>query len=72
MSLGIVGGIQLPQPIPREAIRKEGLRRHYDGEALEDFVEIVATIDDEFILLDTQKQAAAAQAAAKKSQKPQR
>ncbi len=34
MSLGMVGGIQLPQPIPREAIRKEGLRRHYDGEGL--------------------------------------
>ncbi|MBX9945118.1 MAG: hypothetical protein K2Y40_13620 [Reyranella sp.] len=67
LSLGIAGGLQLPQPIPRGSIRKEGNRRGYQGESLEDFTEIVAAIDDAFIQNDVLKQAAAAKAGAERA-----
>ena len=64
LSLGMAGGLKLPQPIPRETIRKEGNRRGYRGDGLDDFTEIVAAIDDAFVQDDVLKQAAAAKAGA--------
>ncbi len=64
LSLGMAGGLKLPQPIPRDSIRKEGNRHGYRGESLADFTEIVAAIDDAFVQDDVLKQAAAAKAGA--------
>ena len=64
LSLGMAGGLKLPQPILRESIRKEGNRRGYRGDGLDDFTEIVAAIDDAFVQDDVLKQAAAAKAGA--------
>lgn len=64
LSLGMAGGLQLPQPIPRGSIRKEGNRRGYRGEGLDHFTEIVAAIDDAYVQDDVLKQAAAAKAGA--------
>ena len=49
LSLGMGGGIRLPCVIPREAIRREAQRQGYAGDEFEDFVEIVAGLDDGFI-----------------------
>ena len=67
LSMGMAGGLQLPQPIPRETIRKEGNRRGYRGESLADFTEIIAAIDDAFVQDDVLKQAAAAKAGAERA-----
>ena len=67
LSLGMAGGLKLPQPIPRDAIRAEGRRRGYQGGGLDDFTEIVAAIDDAFVQDDVLKQAAAAKAGAERA-----
>ena len=67
LSLGMAGGLKLPQPIPREAIRTEGRRRGYECEGLDDFTEIVAAIDDAFVQDDVLRQAAAARAGAERA-----
>lgn len=72
MSLGMAGGVQLPQPIPRRTIREEGARRQIEGTELEDFVEIITVLDDEFILIETEKQVAAAKAATSNLKRPTR
>ena len=64
LSLGMAGGLKLPQPILRDAMRAEGRRRGYQGDGLADFTEIVAAIDDAFVQDDVLKQAAAAKAGA--------
>lgn len=49
ISLGMAGGLSLPRPIPRDAIRQEGKRNGFTGEGLDDFTEIVTAIDDIFV-----------------------
>jgi hypothetical protein len=51
-SLGMAGGVILPEPIPLETIRQEGVRRHYRGEELEDFCKIVQGIDHAFLMAE--------------------
>ena len=46
ISMGMAGGLSLPRPVPRDAIRREGERLGYDGDALDDFVEAITLIDD--------------------------
>ena len=46
LSLGMGGGLVLPQKMPREAIRRHGRALRLSGEELADFVEIVSGIDD--------------------------
>lgn len=59
--------ILLPQPIPRADIRAEGERLGYDGEALEDFCEIVEQLDHHFIEVTARREAQQARAAAEAS-----
>jgi len=47
--MGMAGSLSLPRPIPLEVLEAEGQRQGFDGEGLEDFVEIVRQIDHEFI-----------------------
>jgi hypothetical protein len=62
------GGLLLPLRIPRVTIRDHGMTRLYlDGEALADFVEIVAGIDDSFVAAEEKRQLDMAEAAAKKA-----
>lgn len=42
-------GPRVPRVIKRGAIRAEGKRRHYSGDDLDDFVEILAAIDNVFV-----------------------
>jgi len=65
--MGLAGGLSLPRPIPRDTIRREGEHLGYEGDALEDFVEIVVLIDDFFIELEVKRIAADAKAAADKA-----
>lgn len=64
VSLGMAGGVSLPMPVPREAIRREGRRLGYQGDGLDDFVEIVAAIDDFHLETESRRIAAETQAAA--------
>lgn len=69
ISLGMAGGLTLPRPVPRESIRREGERLGYDGDALEDFVEIVMRIDDLYIEVTTKRIADETKAAAARTKK---
>lgn len=69
LSLGMAGGLTLPRPVPRESIRREGERLGYDGDALEDFVEIVMRIDDLYIEVTTKRIAEETKAAAARGRK---
>ena len=69
LSLGMGGGVRLPCVIPREAIRREGKRQGYAGDELDDFVEIVAGLDDGFIEIETKRIAAETKAAAARMKK---
>lgn len=69
ISMGMAGGLSLPRPIPREAIRREGERRGYTGEALDDFVEIVAAIDDRYVESIVRREAADAKVRAAQSKR---
>lgn len=64
LSMGMAGGVLLPRPVPRETIRQEGKRLGYEGDALEDFTEIVARIDDFQVEVDTKRAAEEARRAA--------
>lgn len=55
MSLGMAGSIQLPNPISRALITSEGERLGYEGEDLEDFVDIVMGIDDYFVEVEAKR-----------------
>lgn len=44
---GMAGSILLQQKSPRAAIRAEGERRHFRGDDLDDFVEIIAGLQDD-------------------------
>lgn len=46
-SYGLGGSIMLQQKSPRAAIEAEGERRHFRGDDLEDFVEIIAGLQDD-------------------------
>jgi hypothetical protein len=59
------GGLVLPQPIPREAIRRYGRALRLSGEELADFVEIVSGIDDFWVATEQRKQTDAAVRAAR-------
>lgn len=62
--MGMAGGLSLPRPIPRDAIRREGARLGYVGEGLEDFTEIITRIDDDFIEVTVRRTADEARRAA--------
>lgn len=49
----MAGTVDLPDSIDLDRIRSEGARQGYDGEALEDFVEILRGIDDEFVRVNS-------------------
>lgn len=68
----MAGGLSLPRPVPREAIRREGARLSYQGDALEDFVEIVAAIDDFHVETSVRRSAAEAKAQAARSRSNQK
>ena len=53
----MAGGLSLPRPIPREVIRREGERRSYSSDGLEDFVEIVAAVDDSYVEITVRREA---------------
>lgn len=55
MSLGMAGAMQLPVVIPRDTIRKEGASLGYDGEDLEEFVEIISALDDYYVEVGTKQ-----------------
>lgn len=65
LSLGMAGGLVLPQKIPRETIRRYGRSLRLSGQELADFVEIVAGIDDFWVETEQRGQADAAVRAAK-------
>jgi hypothetical protein len=69
VSMGMAGGIILPRPVPLETIRREGRRLGYEGEALEDFVTIIARADDFSVEVDTKRAAEDAKAAALSARK---
>jgi hypothetical protein len=54
----MAGGLLLMKRIKRPAIRSEGRRLGYESADLDDFVEIVAAIDDERVTLVNKKSAA--------------
>ena len=67
--MGMAGGLSLPRPIPREAIRREGERLGYAGDGLKDFVEIVMRIDDHYVEVAVKRAADDAKAAATRANK---
>lgn len=72
ISLGMGGGLTLPRPIPRETIRRDGSRLGYEADALDDFVEIIALIDDFHVELEVRRIAATARADAEKARHTKR
>lgn len=42
-------GPRMPRVIKRSAFRAEGKRRHYSGDDLDDFVEILTAADNVFV-----------------------
>lgn len=64
-----MGGVRLPLVIPREAIRREGERRYYAGDDLDDFCAIVEMIDDFFVEVSTKAEAARVSTLANKNRK---
>ncbi len=69
LSLGMAGGVSLPRPVPRETIRREGERRGFAGDSLDDFVEIVVGIDDAFVEITLKAESARLAAAARQNRK---
>lgn len=67
ISMGMGGGLTLPRPVPREIVRKEGRRLSYEGDGLEDLVEIVTRIDDTYVEVETKRAATDARIAAERS-----
>jgi len=67
ISMGMAGGLSLPRPVPREAIRREGQRLAYSSEGLADFVEIVTSIDDFYVEVEVKRAATEAKRAAERS-----
>lgn len=62
LSMGLAGGLSLPRPVPRDAIRREGGRLGYDGDALDDFVEAIMRIDDLYVETEVKRAATEAKA----------
>lgn len=71
ISMGMSGGLSLPRPVTRDAIRREGERLGYDGDALEDFLETIILIDDFYVETEVRRATAEAKASAERS-KPRR
>lgn len=67
ISLGMAGGLSLPRPVPRDAMRREGERLGLDGEALDDFVETVMRMDDCYVETEVKRAAAKAKADAERT-----
>lgn len=65
--MGMGGGLSLPRPVPLETIRREAVRLGYQADGLEDFVTIVARIDDLFVEAEVRRIAEEARAAAVRS-----
>ena len=65
---GMGPAVLLPLPIPRPDIRTEGERLGYQGEALEDFCEIVEQFDHAFIEATSRREAERSKAAAKQAE----
>jgi hypothetical protein len=65
--MGMAGGLTIPRPVPREAIRREGRRLGWSGEGLDDFVAIVTLVDDFYVEVETKRAAADAKLAAERS-----
>jgi hypothetical protein len=65
ISIGMGGA--LPRPVPRDAIRREGERLGYDGDALDDFVEALTMIDDFHVEIEVRRAAAEAKASAERA-----
>lgn len=66
VSGGMGGGVRIPCVIDRETIRREGKRQGYEREDLDDFVAIVAGIDDAYLEIAVQRIHHEAKALAKK------
>ena len=65
--MGMAGGLSLPRPVPREAIRREGERLGYTGESLADFTEIVTCVDDIYVEVTVKREAEQARLAAQRA-----
>ena len=66
ISLGMAGGLSVPRPIPREAMRRDGERAGLDGDALDDFIEALTLLDDFYVETEVKR---AADDAAKRANK---
>ena len=69
ISLGMAGGLSLPRPVPRDAMRREAERMGLDGDAFDDFVEIITLIDDRHVEIEVKRAAADAKAAAESARR---
>ncbi len=64
VSMGMSGGVQLPRPISRDTLRREGRRLGYSDESLGDFVTALVRVDDAFVETETRRIAAEAKRSA--------
>lgn len=69
MSLGLGGGITVPDPIPLDLIREEGRQLHYRGDDLDDFCRIIRGIDRLYLNAEHERIAGGVRAAADKSKR---
>lgn len=69
VGIGMGGSIQLPGNLTKEAIRREGRRLQYAGEALDDFVAIVRGVDRIYVEVHVKRIADETKAAAERSRK---
>ena len=67
--MGMAGGLSIPRAVPRETMRQEGIRLGYEGDGLEDFVEIVMRVDDFFVEVTVKRAADEARANATRAKK---
>lgn len=63
------GGVLLPKAIARSVIRDDGMRRGFEGDALDDFVSILIGIDDLYVEVQTRRVAKEARDAANTTNK---
>jgi hypothetical protein len=67
--MGMAGGLSIPRAVPRETMRQEGSRLGYEGDGLDDFVEIVMRVDDFFVEVTVKRAADEARANATRAKK---
>jgi hypothetical protein len=51
----MAGSVDLPMVVALDKIRAEGERRGYEGEELEDFVNVLRGVDDEFVRVNVHR-----------------